>query len=162
MLWDTIFTYLFDDENAKLYLSNEISKITEHPLKTLTDYSFDQRGKQLILQELIKNNLFLFNFEEKIEEYKIYLKEMLSKRWNKEIELQEGYAERWALVEFRDYSPLEINFHCILVTGEYSLNRKIRECLPDLLSTCMPVFVERENEYNKPGFQLTRLRKDKK
>lgn len=118
-----------DDESIRNYFTLEMSKI----INSITDYSLDFSGQHPLVEKLKSNHLLLLNFNEKVLEYKKIIEEEEIKKFGKVFENEEGYAEAYGLIRFRDYFT-KVNFHTIVVISDFGIHRRISSCLHDLSS----------------------------
>ena len=141
-----ITPYVFiccNDENAKKYFLEKL----KHKIKTLTDYSLNSMGEELIKKELIHNHILLLNFEEKVKEYKYYLDQQDIRQYGKKRQREDGFEECYGLIRFREHFHREGNRHTIVVIGNRDLHRRICPCLPDLSTVSEFLLVDEEKEY---------------
>ena len=130
-----------DDEELKNRFISELSKHT----KVLIDYSFIGIGECKIKEELIDNDILLLNFNEKIDEYRIFQMKNCEG-----ISDEFGKFECYALDKFREYFYQSGKFHTIVVIGEGDLSKKMWY-LPDVksVSIIFPLNTMKQMENNK-------------
>ena len=127
-----------DDESIRRYFKNELSKI----VKPINDYRLDFSGQYALVDELTNNHLLLLNFKEKVLEYKKFIEQCDLIKFGKVIEREEGSAEAYGLVRFRDYFT-RVNFHTIIIISDAGIHRRISSCLHDLSSTSKFLLIDK-------------------